>query len=180
MPHQVIQDEQNTDRWKEAVELVCRWVEIPILPPAPLTHLRWSFGTLLENDLQFLFEPRMQDRIRALINRLSSQFSGRRPRTRSEIWRFCHECIDGPDRLAPLLGAMTCQEAGWSDRVPLHLRTRPGSPTVRQASMPARSAFFFLQIRIVALFDHAFFVLAEGDPRLAPGATLLPGVACFM
>src|SRR5579875_2821323 len=100
--------------------------------------------------------------------------------TRSGISPSSHEYIDDPDAWDLLQASRTCREAESFDKVQLHLRTRPGTPTVPRACTPVRSRFFFLRVGIFALFDYAIFILAQSHPGFTPGTALLPAIASFM
>ncbi len=73
--HQIVQDQKYANGRKPGVELVSRGVKIPVLPATSFLHFIRDRWTLLEKGRQFLFEPGMQNGIRALIDRLSTQFS---------------------------------------------------------------------------------------------------------
>src|SRR5713226_6469386 len=75
MSCQIIQNEQHAQRRVEPIQLLRCWKRVPILPPSPFWDLFWSGWTRLENGSQFLLEPGMQDGIRTLIDRFSSQFT---------------------------------------------------------------------------------------------------------
>ena len=93
MPHQVIQDQQQSNGGQEAIQLLGGGKRVPVLPPAPFWDLCAGRRTLLENGLQFLFEPGMQDRIGTLINRFGSQLSGRWPKHGQEFSRLATKVL---------------------------------------------------------------------------------------
>jgi hypothetical protein len=56
---QIIQNEQQAQGRVEPIQLLGCRKRVPRLPAVLLWNLLWSGGTLLENGLQFLFEPGM-------------------------------------------------------------------------------------------------------------------------
>src|SRR2546421_2599623 len=75
MACQIVQNEQHAQGRGEAIQLLGCGKRVPILPPSPFWDLFWSGWTFLEDGSKLAHEPRMQDGVRALIDRLSSQLS---------------------------------------------------------------------------------------------------------
>src|SRR6266536_2389608 len=63
VPGQIIPDQQHPDGRKKPVQLVCCWVDVPILPAASFrNHIggRWA---LLQDRQEVCFEPGMRDSV---------------------------------------------------------------------------------------------------------------------
>src|SRR5437764_11072735 len=67
MTRQIIQNEQHAQGRVHPIQLLSGGKRIPLLPSPPFWDFFWSRWALLEDGLQFPFEPGMQDGIRARI-----------------------------------------------------------------------------------------------------------------